>query len=343
MTLTRAGAHQRPRRDLVRLLPRRAGRAVHDDLRAAHRASVEVGALADLVVLRPRAARRRATSRRTCCCSWGSRRWRGPSSTAGWSCARASWWAPTTVSWRCEAARALDAVWKRAGRSADVDVCASWPSARAAPRMACRRDTDAFRWVDGELPGVDGGPVRRRRGAEPATATRTPRGAARSPRPSRSVLAAQAVYLKRRPREARRAVNEDAGLGRAAGAAGGRAVAVARPCRGARAALRDPPRERALGGPVPRRPRRAGVGAARRRRAARVLNRFSYTCGFGVAAGKGGAARAVNVDASRKVLEWGEANAELNGLRGRAPRLHLRRRLRVAGALREEGASASSW
>jgi 23S rRNA (cytosine1962-C5)-methyltransferase len=33
-----------------------------------------------------------------------------------------------------------------------------------------------------------------------------------------------------------------------------------------------------------------------------------------VAATKGGAARAVNVDASRKVLEWGESNYRLNAL-----------------------------
>lgn len=44
-----------------------------------------------------------------------------------------------------------------------------------------------------------------------------------------------------------------------------------------------------------------------------VLNLFAYTCGFGVAALKGQAARAVNVDLSRKVLDWGETNAALNG------------------------------
>jgi len=44
-----------------------------------------------------------------------------------------------------------------------------------------------------------------------------------------------------------------------------------------------------------------------------VLNLFAYTCGFGVAALAGGATRAVNVDASRKVLDWGEENTRLNG------------------------------
>ncbi len=43
-----------------------------------------------------------------------------------------------------------------------------------------------------------------------------------------------------------------------------------------------------------------------------VLNLFAYTCGFGVAATAGGARRSLNVDASRRVLEWGEENARLN-------------------------------
>ena len=45
-----------------------------------------------------------------------------------------------------------------------------------------------------------------------------------------------------------------------------------------------------------------------------VLNTFAYTCGLGLAARLGGAKRAVNVDASRKVLDWGEQNHALNGL-----------------------------
>ena len=44
-----------------------------------------------------------------------------------------------------------------------------------------------------------------------------------------------------------------------------------------------------------------------------VLNCFAYTCGFGVAALVGGAARAVNLDISKKYLEWGKENATLNG------------------------------
>jgi len=47
-----------------------------------------------------------------------------------------------------------------------------------------------------------------------------------------------------------------------------------------------------------------------------VLNTFSYTCGFSVAARVGGASRALNVDASRRVLDWGEDNHRLNGSSG---------------------------
>jgi 23S rRNA (cytosine1962-C5)-methyltransferase len=46
-----------------------------------------------------------------------------------------------------------------------------------------------------------------------------------------------------------------------------------------------------------------------------VLNCFAYTCGFGVAALAGGAARAVNIDASRRYLEWGKENTALNGFK----------------------------
>ncbi len=46
----------------------------------------------------------------------------------------------------------------------------------------------------------------------------------------------------------------------------------------------------------------------------RVLNTFAYTCGFGVAAAAGGAAEVVNIDLSRRALEWGRANYALNRL-----------------------------
>lgn len=45
-----------------------------------------------------------------------------------------------------------------------------------------------------------------------------------------------------------------------------------------------------------------------------VLNTFSYTCAFGVVASAGGAARVLNVDLSRTVLEWGQDNYRANNL-----------------------------
>ncbi|MBF0330899.1 MAG: class I SAM-dependent rRNA methyltransferase [Candidatus Omnitrophica bacterium] len=46
----------------------------------------------------------------------------------------------------------------------------------------------------------------------------------------------------------------------------------------------------------------------------KVLNLFSYTCAFGVHCRKQGASALVNVDVSRKVLDRGRVNYELNGL-----------------------------
>jgi len=46
----------------------------------------------------------------------------------------------------------------------------------------------------------------------------------------------------------------------------------------------------------------------------KVLNLFSYTCAFSVAALKGGALSVVNVDMSKRVLETGRNNHRFNGL-----------------------------
>jgi 23S rRNA (cytosine1962-C5)-methyltransferase len=45
-----------------------------------------------------------------------------------------------------------------------------------------------------------------------------------------------------------------------------------------------------------------------------VLNLFSYTCGFSLAAALGGAAQVTSVDANKNALNWGRRNFELNGL-----------------------------
>lgn len=44
----------------------------------------------------------------------------------------------------------------------------------------------------------------------------------------------------------------------------------------------------------------------------RVLNLFSYTCGFAVVACRAGALSAANVDANAEMLTWGKRNATLN-------------------------------
>jgi 23S rRNA (cytosine1962-C5)-methyltransferase len=49
----------------------------------------------------------------------------------------------------------------------------------------------------------------------------------------------------------------------------------------------------------------------RKAKGLRVLNCFAYTCGFGVAAALGGA-ETVNIDLSKRYLEWARRNYELN-------------------------------
>jgi 23S rRNA (cytosine1962-C5)-methyltransferase len=58
------------------------------------------------------------------------------------------------------------------------------------------------------------------------------------------------------------------------------------------------------------------VGQASRQ--AKVLNCFSYTCSFGVHARRGGAREVINTDISRKILERGKNNYQLNALSGTA-------------------------
>lgn len=55
-----------------------------------------------------------------------------------------------------------------------------------------------------------------------------------------------------------------------------------------------------------------------------VLNLFSYTCGFSVAAALGGAAQVTSVDTNKNVLNWGRKNFELNQLDPAKYRFFLR-------------------
>ncbi len=120
------------------------------------------------------------------------------------------------------------------------------------------------------------------------------------------------VYVKRRPRTAARLSDEQTA-----------ALAPSRPAWGARSdelAVREnglhylirPGAGLSTGLFPDMREARARVRALSSDRA--VLNLFAYTCAFGVAAMSGGATRALNIDAARPALQWGQDNYTLNGL-----------------------------
>jgi 23S rRNA (cytosine1962-C5)-methyltransferase len=118
------------------------------------------------------------------------------------------------------------------------------------------------------------------------------------------------VYLKRRPREARESGKAAAEVAPVTPLQGAPVETLVAREAGARFEIR-PANGLSVGLYLDARDARAWVRRHAPGRA--VLNTFAYTCGFGVAAHLGGATRAVNVDASRKVLDWGEANLALNG------------------------------
>ncbi len=123
--------------------------------------------------------------------------------------------------------------------------------------------------------------------------------------------AIRAVYLKRRPREAHREASGD--LEQVAPSTpiwGDPVETVEAHEDGARYEIR-PANGLSVGLYLDARDARAWVRS--HARGLKVLNLFAYTCGFAVAALLGGAARAVNVDLSRKVLDWGQRNLTLNG------------------------------
>lgn len=169
--------------------------------------------------------------------------------------------------------------------------------------------TTCFRWIDEELPGVTVdrfGPV----------AVLSVYDDAADEGATAEALAAtagiEAVYVKRRPREARKLANEavDA-LAPPLPLIGTAVESLSVTELGARFEIR-PGNGLSVGLYLDARDARAWVRANARGRT--VLNTFAYTCGFGVAALLGGAKRAVNLDYSRKVLDWGGRNLALNSL-----------------------------
>lgn len=171
--------------------------------------------------------------------------------------------------------------------------------------------TTCFRWIDGELPGLTVdvfGAVgvlsfyRDASGDEPARV-----GAALL-----DVGALQSVYVKHRPKEARRTATVDAAVVAPVEPIAGRPVDTLVAQEQGLSFVIRPANGLSVGLYLDARDARGWVRAHAKGR--RVLNLFAYTCGFGVAARVGGASRAANVDASRKVLDWGEQNLAQNGL-----------------------------
>lgn len=120
-----------------------------------------------------------------------------------------------------------------------------------------------------------------------------------------------AVYLKRRPREARVAATvAKADLAPEAPIAGVRADQIIVLENGLSFIIR-PGQGLSVGLYLDMRDTRQWL--RERVSGASVLNTFAYTCAFGVYAHAGAAQRVVNLDLSRRVLEWGEENLTQNG------------------------------
>ncbi|MBX5483255.1 MAG: class I SAM-dependent rRNA methyltransferase [Myxococcaceae bacterium] len=127
----------------------------------------------------------------------------------------------------------------------------------------------------------------------------------------RQTSGARAVYLKRRPREARVAANvAKSEVAPESPITGERVDELTVLENGVHFVIR-PGQGLSVGLYLDMRDTRQWVREQIRGRT--LLNTFAYTCGFGVYAHHGGAARAVNVDLSRRVLDWGEENLRRNG------------------------------
>lgn len=185
--------------------------------------------------------------------------------------------------------------------------------ARALGRRKALRgseETTAFRWLNGEADGLPGvtvdlfGDVAVVSGYDVDDLLPVAQAAS-------AVVPLRAAYAKHRPKEARTVQAESREL-RAPHTPLLGAPVEALDVREAGLVYRIRPADGlAVGLYLDMREARAWLRAHARGRT--VLNCFAYTCGFAVAARAGGAVRVVNVDLSRRALEWGEENARLNG------------------------------
>ena len=185
--------------------------------------------------------------------------------------------------------------------------------ARALERRAPLREdgrTTAFRWLNGAGDGVPGLTLDLF-GDVAVLSTYDAQDPALVADAAGELLSLRAVYLKARPRVAG-ALHDEERSARAPSLPFRGAPVEAVDVREAGLIFRIRPGEGlAVGLYLDMREARGWVRAHARRRT--LLNCFSYTGGFAIAARAGGATRAVDVDLSRRSLSWAEENARLNG------------------------------
>jgi 23S rRNA (cytosine1962-C5)-methyltransferase len=126
------------------------------------------------------------------------------------------------------------------------------------------------------------------------------------------VIQPQAIYLKRRPREARHAANTEREYLAPEMPIWGESTPEVFVLEDGRRFLIRPGGDLSVGLFLDMRPTRTWLETKTKNK--KVLNAFSYTCGFGLASSLGLATRTVNLDLSRKALDWGEVNYRLNNL-----------------------------
>lgn len=131
------------------------------------------------------------------------------------------------------------------------------------------------------------------------------------------VFAPRSIYLKRRPREARNLANTARDALAPHEPVYGEALEKITVLENGVKYLIRPGGDLSVGLFLDMRDTRAWLRPRVREKT--VLNTFAYTCGFGVVSGLGRSSRVVNLDLSRRVLDWGTENYALNGLNAERP------------------------